>query len=55
MIKVSEGKYKVGDSSALIFIRVSPHHCKQTDCHCEPQDVFVSTFYVYDFMFDFFS
>lgn len=27
MIKVSEGKYKVGDSSALIFIRVS--------CHCQ--------------------
>lgn len=27
MIKVSEGKYKVGDSSALIFIRVgAPHH-----------------------------
>lgn len=23
MVKVSEGKYKVGDSSALIFIRVS--------------------------------
>lgn len=29
MIKVSEGKYKVGDSSALIFIRVgAPHHRK---------------------------
>ncbi|XP_010793911.1 GAS2-like protein 1 [Notothenia coriiceps] len=29
MIKVSEGKYKVGDSSALIFIRVGPHHTDQ--------------------------
>lgn len=29
MVKVSEGKYKVGDSSALIFIRVGPHHRKQ--------------------------
>lgn len=31
MIKVSEGKYKVGDSSALIFIRVRLHHHKHRD------------------------
>lgn len=24
MVKVSEGKYRVGDSNTLIFIRVSP-------------------------------
>ncbi|KFU89754.1 GAS2-like 1, partial [Chaetura pelagica] len=26
MVKVSEGKYKVGDSSTLIFVRVRSHH-----------------------------
>lgn len=33
MIKVSEGKYKVGDSSALIFIRVSLYYQEQQNCH----------------------
>ncbi|MGH0136110.1 UNVERIFIED_CONTAM: hypothetical protein FKN15_010892 [Acipenser sinensis] len=42
MVKVSEGKYRVGDSSTLIFVRIAVCAIIMTVSHCFRQGIFIN-------------